>query len=162
MGDPLSHIDERGQARMVDVSLKQATLRRARAESWVEMSLATFLALSKGETPKGDVIAAVRLGAIMACKATSSLIPLCHPLPIDSARCEVVLHPPDRVQIMVEVQTTGRTGVEMEALTGASVGSLILYDMLKALDKELVIGPTQLLEKSGGKSGNYRRTVGEA
>jgi cyclic pyranopterin phosphate synthase len=153
----LTHVDERGQVRMVDVSAKAPSARRALAEAWVSMSPDAFAALADGRTPKGDVLATVRLGAIMGTKATSALIPLCHPLPVESARCEVSLHPPDRVRIEVEVGTSGKTGVEMEALTGASTGALVLYDMLKALDKGMQIGPTRLLQKEGGKSGPYRR-----
>lgn len=153
----LTHVDERGQVHMVDVSGKSVTARRALAESWVTMSEKAFQALSLAETPKGDVMATVRLGALMGAKATSQLIPLCHLLPIESARCELSLHPPNQVRLLVEVVTTGKTGVEMEALTGASIGSLTLYDMLKALDKSMTIGPTRLLRKDGGKSGSYER-----
>ncbi len=142
---------------MVDVSGKTVTVRRALAESTVRMSPEAFQALAEGKTPKGDVLATVRLGALMGVKSTSTLIPLCHPLPVESARCEVILLEPDQVRITVEVSTSGKTGVEMEALVGASTGSLVLYDMLKALDKGMVIGPTQLLKKEGGKSGPYRR-----
>lgn len=153
----LTHIDAQGHVRMVDVSTKPVTVRRALAESTVCMSTEAFQALAEGRTPKGDVLATVRLGALMAVKSTSTLIPLCHPLPVESARCEVTLLEPDRVRIAVEVTTSGKTGVEMEALVGASTGSLVLYDMLKALDKGMVIGPTQLLQKEGGKSGPYQR-----
>lgn len=153
----LTHVDERGQVRMVDVSAKSETRRRAVAESRVRMSPDAFGALSEGRTPKGDVLATVRLGALMGAKATSQLIPLCHPLPIESAKCEVTLEAPDVVRIVVEVSTSGKTGVEMEALTGASTGALVLYDMLKALDKGMEIGPVRLLRKEGGKSGPYER-----
>ena len=153
----LTHLDEQGHVRMVDVSEKAVTVRRALAESTVSMSAEAFQALAEGKTPKGDVLATVRLGALMGVKSTSTLIPLCHPLPVESARCEVTLLEPNQVRITVEVSTSGKTGVEMEALVGASTGSLVLYDMLKALDKGMVIGPTQLLQKEGGKSGPYRR-----
>lgn len=156
-GDPLTHVDARGEVRMVDVTAKPVTCRRAVAESWVTMSEAAFQALASGETPKGDVLATVRLGAIMGSKATSDLIPLCHPLPLESSRCDLSWHPPDRIRIRMEVSTSAKTGVEMEAMTGASVGALVLYDMLKALDQSMVIGPTQLVLKEGGKSGPYRR-----
>jgi cyclic pyranopterin phosphate synthase len=155
--DQLTHLDPSGQVHMVDVSEKPVTTRRAVAESWVTMSQRAFEALADGRTLKGDVMATVRIGALMGTKATSSLIPLCHPLPVEWARCEITLHAPDRVRIMMEVSTSGKTGVEMEALTGASTGSLVLYDMLKSLDKSMVIGPTQLLRKEGGKSGPYER-----
>lgn len=153
----LTHVDERGEVRMVDVSQKAETARQATAESWVTMSIEAFNALQSGATPKGDVLATVRLGALMAVKSTSALIPLCHPLPVESARCAISFHAPDRVRIEVTVATSGKTGVEMEALTGASTGSLVLYDMLKAIDRSMVIGPTQLLRKEGGKSGTFDR-----
>ncbi len=156
-GDQLTHVDPRGQVHMVDVTGKDVTVRKAIAESWVTMSDRAFAALADGQTPKGDVMATVRLGALMGSKATSTLIPLCHPLPVESARCEVTLHAPNRVRIVMEVSTSGKTGVEMEALTGASTGSLVLYDMMKALDKGMEIGPTRLLRKEGGKSGVYER-----
>ena len=156
-GDQLTHVDALGQVHMVDVSEKPVTSRRATAESWVTMSERAFTALVEGRTLKGDVMAAVRIGALMGSKQTSNLIPLCHSLPVEWARCEITLHAPDRVRIMMEVTTSGKTGVEMEALTGASTGSLVLYDMLKSLDKGMVIGPTQLLRKEGGKSGPYER-----
>lgn len=156
-GDQLTHVDAAGQVHMVDVSQKSVSSRRALAESWVTMSERAFAALVDGRTLKGDVMATVRIGALMALKQTSNLIPLCHPLPVEWARCEITLHAPDRVRILVEATTSGKTGVEMEALTGASTGSLVLYDMLKALDKAMVIGPTRLLRKEGGKSGVYQR-----
>lgn len=156
-GDQLTHVDPRGQVHMVDVSQKAVTSRKASAESWVTMSERAFTALAEGHTVKGDVMATVRLGALMGTKATSSLIPLCHPLPVESARCEITLHAPDRVRIVTEVSTSGKTGVEMEALCGASTGALVLYDMLKSLDKSMEIGPTRLLSKEGGKSGRYER-----
>ncbi len=142
---------------MVDVSAKALTRRRAVAESTVRMSSEAYRALLGGEAPKGDVSATVRLAAIMAVKKTSDLIPLCHPLPVESVSCELNTDVEDEVTIQVAVEVSGKTGVEMEALTGASVGALTLYDMLKALDKAMVIGPTHLVEKTGGKSGPYKR-----
>lgn len=156
-GDQLTHVDAKGQVHMVDVSEKPVTARRALAETWVSMSERAFEALVDGRTLKGDVMATVRLGALMGLKQTAHLIPLCHPLPVEWARCEIELHPPNRVRITVEVSTSGKTGVEMEAMTGASVGGLVLYDMLKSLDKGMVVGPTTLLRKEGGKSGLYHR-----
>ena len=153
----LTHLNDQGEVHIVDVSQKAVTKRRAVAQSWVEMSETTYRALLDGRTPKGDVLATVRLAAIMATKKTSELIPLCHPLPVESVTCEIDLSVPNRVGLEVTVSTSGKTGVEMEALTGVSVAALTLYDMLKALDKGMVIGPTQLLEKTGGKSGTYRR-----
>lgn len=142
---------------MVDISGKERTSRRAVAESWIRMTEATFQALASEQTPKGDVLATVRLAAIMAVKRTSDLIPLCHPLAVEKVGCDIELHPPDRVRVEVECTITGKTGVEMEALTGASVATLTFYDMLKALDKSMEIGPTRLCSKSGGKSGDFDR-----
>jgi cyclic pyranopterin phosphate synthase len=163
MTDPdanrLNHLDGKGEVHIVDISQKQVTSRRAVAESWVRMAPATFEALATDETPKGDVLATVRLAAIMAVKRTSELIPLCHPLAVENATCDIELHQPDRVRIEVAASISGKTGVEMEALTGASVAALTLYDMLKALDKGMCIGPTQLVHKTGGKSGDYHREV---
>lgn len=151
----LTHLDSQGQVRMVDVSAKSVTVRSAVAESWVTMSEQAYAALQSGETPKGDVLASVRLAAIMAVKRTSDLIPLCHPLAIEKIQCSVELASINQVRIQVSVSISGKTGVEMEALTGASVGALTLYDMLKAVDKAMVIGPTRLIRKEGGKSGTY-------
>lgn len=156
MSDPqLTHLDDRGEVHVVDVSAKAVTQRRARAQSAVRLSREAFQALSSGQTPKGDVLATVRIGAIMAVKKTSELIPLCHPLPVESVSCDVEMESPDLVRIIVEVSTSAKTGVEMEALTGASVGALILYDMLKAIDKGMRIETTKLLLKEGGRSGRY-------
>ncbi|MCA9781141.1 MAG: cyclic pyranopterin monophosphate synthase MoaC [Candidatus Eremiobacteraeota bacterium] len=142
---------------MVDVSEKQVTTRLAVAESWVRMSTEAFQALVSDSAPKGDVLATVRLAAVMAVKKTSDLIPLCHPLAVEKVSCEVELHEPDQVRIEVTARISGKTGVEMEALTGASIGALTLYDMLKALDKGMTIGPTRLRRKTGGKSGDYEQ-----
>ena len=157
----LTHLNSKGEVHIVDVSQKPMSQRCAVAQSWVEMSASTFQALADGRTPKGDVLATVRLAAIMAGKRTSDLIPLCHPLPVESASCEIRLMEPNRVGLEVTVRTSGKTGVEMEALTGVSVAALTLYDMLKALDKGMTIGPTRLMEKTGGKSGTYRREADE-
>lgn len=145
----------------MDISKKEATSRIAVAESWVEMKGSTYQALCSGDTPKGDVLATVRLAAIMATKKTSELIPLCHPLPLESVTCDLDLSTEGKVRIQVTAATHGKTGVEMEALTGASVAALTLYDMLKALDKAMIIGPTQLLKKRGGKSGDFERKPGD-
>jgi cyclic pyranopterin monophosphate synthase len=155
----LNHLDGKGEVHIVDISQKRVTSRRATAESWVRISLSTFQALVSERTPKGDVLATVRLAAIMAVKRTSDLIPLCHPLAVENATCDIELHEPDRVRIEVSASISGKTGVEMEALTGASVGALTLYDMLKALDKSMDIGPTRLVHKTGGKSGDYHWEV---
>jgi cyclic pyranopterin phosphate synthase len=156
-GDQLTHVDTSGKVHMVDVAEKAVTRRRAVAESWITMSEKAFNALADGRILKGDVMATVRLGALMGTKQTSALIPLCHNIPLEWSRCEINLHAPNRVRLVVEVTASGKTGVEMEALTGASIGSLVLYDMLKSLDKGMAIGPTQLLRKEGGKSGLYQR-----
>ena len=154
---PLTHLNEKGEVHMVDVSEKSITTRTAVAESWVRMSTKAYQALSSGATPKGDVLATVRLAAVMAVKRTSDLIPLCHPLAVEKVGCEVEMHQPDQVRVEVTVRVSGKTGVEMEALTGASVGALTLYDMLKSLDKGMVIGPTRLRRKTGGKSGDFEQ-----
>ena len=153
----LTHLTRSGEVRVVDVSEKVTSKRVAVAESWATLSPECFEALRSDRTPKGDVLATVRIGSIMAAKKTSELIPLCHPLPIDAVNCDVSFHPPQQVRIEVKVTTTAKTGVEMEAMTAANVGGLILYDMLKAIDKSIVLGPTQLLHKEGGKSGTYTR-----
>ncbi|MFA7479103.1 MAG: cyclic pyranopterin monophosphate synthase MoaC [Vulcanimicrobiota bacterium] len=152
-----SHLNEKGEVHMVDVTDKVVTGRQATAESWVRMSQETFEALQAERAPKGDVLATVRLAAIMAVKKTSELIPLCHPLSVEKVACQIELHSPDRVRIEVTATICGKTGVEMEALTGASVGALTLYDMLKALDKGMTIGPTRLMRKTGGRSGDFQR-----
>ncbi|HEY6724243.1 MAG TPA: cyclic pyranopterin monophosphate synthase MoaC [Polyangiaceae bacterium] len=143
---------------MVDVGAKQPTLRRALAESGVSMSEQAFAALAGHETEKGDVLATARIAGIMAAKKTAELIPLCHPLSL--VRCEVRLElvPSDRrVVVRAEAEVIDRTGVEMEAMVAASTAALTIYDMLKGIDRAMLVGPTRLLEKSGGKSGGFRR-----
>jgi cyclic pyranopterin phosphate synthase len=150
----LSHLDEKGAARMVDVSAKDETARQAMAESVISLSPEAFTAVMQGAAPKGDVLAAARIAAIMAAKKTAELIPLCHPLPITGA--EVEFEAADgRIRITATVKTVGKTGVEMEALVAASVAALTVYDMIKAVDKQAVIESTRLLAKSGGKSGEF-------
>lgn len=152
----LTHLDEHGNARMVDVAGKEITRRDASAESIVELSAAAFTALSGGTLKKGDAIAVARIAGIMAAKRTSDLIPLCHPLPITSVNVDFELDAAaNRVRIVATVSVTARTGVEMEALTAASVAALAIYDMCKAIDKGITIGPTRLLSKSGGSSGDF-------
>lgn len=151
------HWNERGQAHMVDISAKQATFRRARAQGWVTASSQALQAFREGSLDKGDAGAVARVAAIAAAKKTSDLIPLCHPLRLSGVEVELILHPPNRIEVVTEVRCTEATGVEMEALTAASVACLTLYDMLKALDKAIEIGPLRLLEKQGGKSGNWKR-----
>lgn len=150
-----SHLDERGEVRMVDVSGKEATDREAVAESLVEMSPELARRLFAGELPKGDALASVRLAGIMAAKQTPNLIPLCHPLPLTGVVVEVEAVPAG-ARIVATVRTTARTGVEMEAMTAASVAALALYDMVKGVDKAVMISRTRLLAKRGGKSGDWK------
>jgi cyclic pyranopterin phosphate synthase len=150
----LTHLDEQGRARMVDVSGKPDTAREAVAEGRVTMSAETLALVAAGTAKKGDVIAAAEIAGVMAAKRTSDLIPLCHPLALSSAK--VAVEPVEGgLTVTARVKTTGPTGVEMEALTAVAVACLTLYDMLKAADKALVIEGVRLLEKSGGRSGDY-------
>lgn len=152
----LTHLDEHGAARMVDVSAKEPTEREASAEATVRMSREAFTAIASREAPKGDVLATARIAGIMAAKKTSELIPLCHPLALSKATIDFELREPEqRIQILSTVKTTGPTGVEMEALTAASVAALTIYDMIKAIDRQALIGEIRLKSKSGGKSGRY-------
>ncbi|NCA99156.1 MAG: cyclic pyranopterin monophosphate synthase MoaC [Clostridia bacterium] len=151
----LSHLNERGEAHMVDVGAKTATLRAARAQAVVHLQPATLQAILAGRLPKGDVLATARIAGIMAAKKTSDLIPLCHPLALEKVSIDFTPQGADRLYIEALVQLTGKTGVEMEAMTAASVAALTLYDMVKAIDRGLVIASIQLLEKTGGKSGHY-------
>jgi cyclic pyranopterin monophosphate synthase len=153
----LTHLDDAGAAHMVDVSAKATTQREARARAVVTLSSAAFTALTTGTAQKGDVLAAARIAGIMATKKTSELIPLCHPIALTKATIEFEIIAPDKVIIECTARTAGVTGVEMEALTGASIAALTLYDMLKAVDKSIEIGPLHLLTKSGGKSGDWQR-----
>jgi cyclic pyranopterin monophosphate synthase len=152
----LSHLDDKGAARMVDVSAKPVSAREASAEATVSLSAEAFTAVMDGTAPKGDVLAAARIAGIMAAKKVPDLIPLCHPLAISRAAIEFT---PDAerhaIVIIATVATSGQTGVEMEALTAASIAALTLYDMIKAVDKSAVIETVRLLAKSGGKSGDY-------
>lgn len=152
----LTHVDSAGRARMVDVTGKAATSRRAVAESYVRLSHETVALLCQGKLPKGNALETARLAGIQAAKKTSNLIPLCHPLLLTHVDVEAK---PDGngVRFAASVSCTGSTGVEMEALTAASVAALTLYDMVKAVEKGATIERVRLLEKSGGKSGFYRR-----
>lgn len=153
-----SHLMPGGGVRMVDVGHKAATARRAQAASRVRMNEEAFLHLL-ANNPKGDVLNTVRIAAILAAKKTSDWIPLCHPLPLSKVEVTMLPHDAEReLEIVATVETRGPTGVEMEALVAASAAALTVYDMLKAFDKGMVIGPTLLLAKSGGKSGDYRRS----
>ena len=153
----LSHVDARGRVRMVDVGDKAVTAREAVARGSITMSAEALRQIRRGEVKKGDPLQAARLAGIMAAKQTAALIPLCHPLPI--ANVQVELTPTRRgYAIEARVRTTAPTGVEMEALTAVSVAALTIYDMVKAVDKRMVIGDIKLMFKSGGKSGTFRRT----
>ncbi|MCP4328822.1 MAG: cyclic pyranopterin monophosphate synthase MoaC [Alphaproteobacteria bacterium] len=154
----LTHIDDHGQARMVDVSAKAITERVAVAKGSVYMNPETMAAIKAGAMKKGDVVAVARLAGIMAAKRTADLIPLCHPLPITSIEVDLSFDESrDAIDISATVRTTGRTGVEMEALTAVSVTALTVYDMCKAIDRGMRIGDMCLVHKSGGKSGTYDR-----
>jgi cyclic pyranopterin phosphate synthase len=153
----LTHIDSRGEARMVDVSTKPATERIAVAEGRVVMSKATLALIESGNARKGDVLGTARIAGIMAAKRTAELIPLCHPLPLSKVTLEIT---PDAslpgCVVRAETKVTGPTGVEMEALTAVAVACLTIYDMIKAVERGVRIEGIQLIEKKGGKSGHYR------
>ncbi len=153
----LSHLDETGQAQMVDVSGKAATAREATAQGLVRMSLATFQTIEQGNAPKGDVLGTARLAGIMAAKQTAQLIPLCHPLPLSKVEVNITANPDlPGYEIRATVKTKAETGVEMEALTAVSVAALTLYDMAKALEKSISIESIHLVSKLGGKSGEWQ------
>lgn len=153
----LTHINDQGEAHMVDVSGKNVTDRSARAEGFVTMKRETLTLVEKGEAKKGDVLATARIAGIMAAKKTHELIPLCHPLAITKATVDFELsHDPAGIRVTAEVKVSGQTGVEMEALTAVSVATLTIYDMLKAADKALTITGIRLLEKIGGRSGHFQ------
>jgi cyclic pyranopterin phosphate synthase len=153
----LSHLNEKGEARMVDVADKAVTERTARAEGFVAMAPATLALIETGTAKKGDVLAAARIAGIMAAKKTHELIPLCHPLAISKATVDFeASRDPVGLRVTAEVKVAAQTGVEMEALTAVSVACLTIYDMLKAADKGMVLGDIRLLEKTGGRSGTYR------
>jgi cyclic pyranopterin phosphate synthase len=151
-----SHLDEQGRAHMVDVGGKPPTDREATAESFVAMLPETRSALFSGDLPKGDAVAVARLAAIGGVKRTADLVPLCHPLMVTGV--DVAVEPVEQgARLEVTVRTTGKTGVEMEAMTGAAIGAVALYDMIKGVDRGAEIGPVRLLAKSGGRSGEWRR-----
>ena len=152
----LTHLDSQGRANMVDVTDKAVTSREAVAEARVRMLPATLAMIADGSHPKGDVFAVARVAGIMAAKKTHELIPLCHPLLLTGIRVELEAQGSDAVRIVARCKLAGQTGVEMEALTAASVAALTLYDMCKAVDRGMTIERVRLLEKSGGKSGDYR------
>jgi cyclic pyranopterin phosphate synthase len=153
----LSHLNEKGEARMVDVSKKDVTERVAIAEGFVSMSTDTVALVEKGIAKKGDVLATARIAGIMAAKKTHELIPLCHPLAITKASVDFETQSrPAGIRVMSEVKVSGQTGVEMEALTAVAVACLTIYDMLKAADKSMTISGVRLLEKAGGRSGHFK------
>jgi cyclic pyranopterin phosphate synthase len=150
----LSHLDDAGQPRMVDVSAKADTVREATAKGAVYMSAETLALATSGKAAKGDVLTTARLAGIMAAKRTHELIPLCHPLPLTGI--DIDAQPADgAIEITATVRTTAKTGVEMEALTAVTVAALTVYDMLKAAQKDMRIGDVRLVRKAGGKSGTY-------
>ncbi len=154
----LTHLDRKGQARMVDVSSTPSTLREARASGSVYMKKQTLKLIKEGRVPKGDVLATARVAGIMAAKKTPELIPLCHPLNLASVEVDLKPQPgKGRVFITSRVVCAGQTGVEMEALTAAAAAALTIYDMCKAVDREMTISEIMLLEKRGGRSGEYKR-----
>ena len=153
----LSHVDEHGRVRMVDTGNKEITTRRAVASAKVLMSSATVTALREHRTPKGDPLEAARIAGIMAAKRTADLIPLCHPLPLTHVDVHATVEETG-VSLRAEASTNAQTGVEMEALTAVSVAALTIYDMCKALEKGMTITDVRLESKTGGKSGDYRRT----
>jgi len=157
MSEEFSHIDQQGEAHMVDVGAKVVSERSATAESIVKMKPETLDMIVKGEHHKGDVFAVARIAGIQAAKKCSDLIPLCHPLMLTSIKVELTAEPDQQqVRIQATCKLAGKTGVEMEALTASSVAALTLYDMCKAVDKGMVIESTKLLEKRGGRSGTWQ------
>ncbi len=152
----LTHLDSQGRANMVDVTDKATSFREAVAEARVRMRPQTLQMIVEGEHPKGDVFAVARIAGIQAAKKTAELIPLCHPLMLTSVKLELAAEGSDAVRIRARCKLSGQTGVEMEALTAASVAALTIYDMCKAVDRGMVIESVRLLEKLGGKSGHYQ------
>ena len=156
-GATLSHLDARGAARMVDVSERPSSVRQAVAEGYLTMAPATLALLLDGQVAKGDVLAVARVAAIQAAKRTWELIPLCHPLPLSGVAIEIApTVDGSGLRLEASARTTANTGVEMEALTAVQVGLLTLYDMLKAVDPAMEIGPVRLLSKTGGRHGDWR------
>lgn len=151
----LTHLDESGAARMVDVGQKPQTQRSATASGRIRMSPATLQAVRDGSGPKGDVLSTARIAGIMAAKKTGDLIPMCHPLALDTVSLDFTFED-DAIAATARAALTGKTGVEMEALTAVSIALLTIYDMAKALEKGMVIEQVRLIEKTGGKSGNWR------
>ena len=157
MTTDFTHFDEAGQSRMVDVGQKAVTARRAIAEGFVELQPATLQRILARDLHKGDVLEVARLAGLMGVKRTADLIPLCHPLPVESAEIAIIPVSDHRLRIIAEIGITAKTGVEMEALTAVTVTALTIYDMCKAIDRGLRITEIQLVEKSGGRSGTFTR-----
>jgi cyclic pyranopterin phosphate synthase len=154
----LSHLNDKGEARMVDVSAKEVTARTARAEGFVSMAPTTLELILSGNAPKGDVLAAARIAGIMAAKRTHELIPLCHPLPLSEVTVEFEPSPdPPGLHVFATAKVDAKTGVEMEALTAVSIACLTIYDMVKAVDRAMTFSSIRLMEKIGGRSGTFRR-----
>ncbi|MEM0900887.1 MAG: cyclic pyranopterin monophosphate synthase MoaC [Pseudomonadota bacterium] len=159
MAGPLSHLNSDGEAHMVDVGDKASTARVAIAEGRVEMSKAAFDAVVAGDIKKGDVFGTARIAGIMAAKKTSELVPLCHPIALSNVEIDIGAdEAAQSIVVRATAKTNGQTGVEMEALTAASVACLTVYDMAKAIDKSMTISDIRLLEKTGGKSGSWKRS----
>lgn len=157
MSATFTHINQDGKANMVDVTAKEVTVRQAIAEAYVDMSAETLALIVNGQHHKGDVFATARIAGIMAAKKTSDIIPLCHPLALTKVEVNITAEPEhNRVRIESLCKLSGKTGVEMEALTAASVAALTIYDMCKAIQKDMVISAVKLLEKTGGKSGHFK------
>ena len=159
MPGELTHFDSSGASRMVSVGKKEITERMARAQAFVSMEPATLKLIQNRQLAKGDVLEVARLAGIMATKQTQNLIPLCHSLGLDSASIDYEFVDDRRVRIEARVSNHGRTGVEMEAMTAVSIAALTIYDMCKAVDRWMSVGPMELLEKSGGKSGHLERSA---
>lgn len=158
-GGSLTHFNEQGRARMVDITDKQDTVRTATARTTVTMQPTTLALIKQGKIGKGDVLAVAQVAAVMAAKKTSDWIPMCHPLSLSGVDVRFSDHEDGRLQIEATVKTKGSTGVEMEALTAVSAAALTVYDMCKAAEKTMQIGPTLLVSKTGGKSGDFHNPV---
>jgi cyclic pyranopterin phosphate synthase len=160
MSDCLTHFDKNGNAVMADVSAKEITARAASAKGVITVNAQTMAAILEGTSKKGDVLGVARIAGISAAKRTAELIPLCHPLIFDTCKIDFNINEKElQIEAVCTVKLSGKTGAEMEALTGVSVALLTVYDMCKAIDRGMVIGGIMLREKSGGKSGHYQRTV---
>ena len=159
MAEKLTHLNDRGDAHMVDVSEKSETRREAVAQALVTMRPETLELITQVKIAKGDVFACARIAGIMAAKRTSELIPMCHPVPVESVELEITPEAPSNVRITATAACVYRTGIEMEALTAASIAALTVYDMCKAVDRSMVIGEIMLLKKSGGRSGTFIREL---